>query len=209
MLVVEQVSKTTTKVSTTLPKGYSNTNITWPLPIAGDLGAVDEEGRGIAVGLDAQRIGGAGQCLDRGRIDVGGDGAEPPAILLPRDPELAVVENAELEIGAVVLTPEQYTRAEHGLLALRPHRLRQMSASFTVKVTFRLDCMSSGGSLKVKAPSFTSTVSLIDQPPASSWNLSSKTISDPSQALARHAGTATLNSRTTSSNKRLDMDGPR
>src|SRR4249920_3129996 len=44
--------------------------------------------------------------------------------------------------------------------------------------------MASGGSLKVKLPSFTSTSWLIAQPPESSANLSSKTISVPSQADA-------------------------
>src|SRR6476619_1670962 len=42
--------------------------------------------------------------------------------------------------------------------------------------------MASGGSLKVKLPSFTSTSWLIAQPPASSVNLSSKTTWVPSQA---------------------------
>src|SRR6478672_6886855 len=44
--------------------------------------------------------------------------------------------------------------------------------------------MASGGSLKVKLPSFTSTSWLIAQPPASSVNLSSKTTWVPSQAGA-------------------------
>src|SRR6476646_280291 len=42
--------------------------------------------------------------------------------------------------------------------------------------------MASGGSLKVKLPSFTSTSWLIAQPPASSVNLSSKTNWVPSHA---------------------------
>src|SRR6478672_4705202 len=44
--------------------------------------------------------------------------------------------------------------------------------------------MASGGSLKTKLPSFTSTSWLRAQPPASSANLSSKMISVPSQAEA-------------------------
>jgi hypothetical protein len=44
--------------------------------------------------------------------------------------------------------------------------------------------MSSGGSLKMNKPSFTSIVSFRGQPPASSANLSSKMISGPSQAAA-------------------------
>src|SRR5262249_32848660 len=85
----------------------------------------------------------------------------------------------------------------------------QISASLTVKVTFRLDDMSSGGSLKVKAPSFTSILSLIDQPPASSWNLSSKMTSPPSQAIARHEGAALQRTKNASNTNDLDMDAPR
>src|SRR6476646_10735341 len=44
--------------------------------------------------------------------------------------------------------------------------------------------MASGGSLKTKLPSFTSTSWLMAQPPASSANLSSKMTSLPSQAEA-------------------------
>src|SRR5262245_59436686 len=51
--------------------------------------------------------------------------------------------------------------------------------------------MSSGGSLKTKAPSLSSTVSRKSQPPASSANLSSKMTSPShSAAAACHAGLA-------------------
>src|SRR5512147_2413652 len=67
--------------------------------------------------------------------------------------------------------------------------------------------MASGGSLKVKLPSLISTSWLIAQPPASSLNLSSKTISVPSQANAGQAKAATISRAAAPDTLDLAMSG--